>query len=155
MSEKDTAITPPAPEDMSLSERNAAERDYYLGKTKVIPFTDGKTVAEGKEEYQAAVKAQEADLKQRMERYVKSDEPAPAGDPVINDTQLPTGEELSKMSKNDLVEQAAAEEVDVEAGDNKAEIIQKIVGGRAESSIEKIDPENNPRSADDEDEASG
>lgn len=101
----------------------AEERRYYLGKTDIIPGTDGMTVAEGKKAHAEAKAEAEADLQRRMEKYKNSPAPKPEGPP--------DGDELAKMSRNDLVEVASKENVDIEAGDIKAVIIQKILDARS------------------------
>lgn len=146
------AVTPPAPADMDLKQRNAVERDYYLGRTNVIPFTDGMTVADGKKKYREAVDAQNKDLDERMKKYDRDKDIERAGDPPVNVTELPDAEAMKGMGRNNVVEQAQKEGIDVERGDTIPVIIDKIIAGRKESDSEIIDPANDPTKKKDDEE---
>lgn len=55
-------------------EVQAAERDYLLGKSDIVPFSNGKTVAEARDDYRKAVAKQDTDLAEKRKAAGIKDE---------------------------------------------------------------------------------
>lgn len=122
----------------TLAEQQAAERDYYLRKTDVTP--DGTSVAEAKKAFQKSKEKQEQAEAERFEKQRSraagnpaptTEEPAPAAVTTLPDEAALR--KIAKRGKNDLVEQAASEGLNVEPTATIDEIIVALLKHREAS----------------------
>lgn len=103
--------------DKELNERMAEEREYYLGKTDIVPGTK-MTVAEARKAHQKAVAAEDARMAKRRENWLKGREnkspvAGPADAPTVDSAQTPhTKESLVALGKDDLVAMAKEAGID-------------------------------------------
>lgn len=132
--------------DRPMTDEQAAERNYYLGKTDTVPESiggeyAGMTIADGKALIEKRNEEMDEDLKERMKAYGRDPEdiettvsaPAEVGGVEVPDVpaDIPDEDALGKLSKEALISQAEAESVALDGSENKADIVAKITAHRA------------------------
>lgn len=126
---EEVAVATEDPRDgKTLKEIHTEERKFYLGRTDTIPFSGGKTIAEGKKEYREREAKFEAEKLERREAKIATRKPtetdpftSPAGEAtgtlpateVDHSTDdkpaLPTFQELTEMDHPTVLAQAVTE----------------------------------------------